>query len=144
MRKDRNRGGEGYQMWEDEVDDVLHQLDDLGVSITISAGNDGEDDPPGPTDAYMPTILASKPNSPLIIVGAVNEFGQLARFSCPGSLTLPITCYAMGKAVNIIDLSVEQKTKQDGTTFSTAIVVSKKPSRTSPSLCTPAAFVLFH
>lgn len=113
-----------YQEWHDEVEKIFHELDDLGVTVVISAGNDGDDDPPGSTDAYMPNILASDPKSPLILAGAVNYMGQLARFSSPGTDKLPITCYAMGKAVKLIDLSIEEETEQDGTTFSAAIVVS--------------------
>lgn len=113
-----------YKEWHDQVEAILRELDSLGVTVVISAGNDGEEDPPGPSDAYMPNILASQPSSPLIIVGAVNYLGQLASFSSPGSARLPTTCYAMGKAIRIVDLSVEEETEQDGTTFSAAIVVS--------------------
>lgn len=127
MREDIPRGSNAYQEWYDQVKEGLRELDDLGVTVVISAGNDGEDDPPGPTDAYMPNRLASRPKSPLIIVGAVNHLGQLARFTSPGTARLPNTCYAMGKAVKIVDLSVEEETEQDGTSFSAAIVVSARP-----------------
>lgn len=124
VQNDKNIGKKGYQHFYDSIAQALEELDSLGAVVTISAGNDGQHDPPGLTDAYIPNILAAQPNSPLIIVGAVNSQGQLARISCPGSARIPINCYAMGKGIKVVDLSVEEVTEQDGTTFSVAIVVS--------------------
>lgn len=116
-----------YQDWFDEVQQLFHNLDGLGVVVAVSAGNDGRDVPPGHTDAYVPNKLAEEPNSPIIIVGAVNNQGQLAMITSPGTATLPITCYAMGEGLELIDLSIEEKSEQHGTTFSAAIVVSLCP-----------------
>lgn len=127
MQKDQSIGRKGCQELYDNIEQSFWELDSLGVVITISAGNDGKHDPPGLTDAYIPNILAAHPNSPLIIVGAVNSRGQLTKISCPGSARLPINCYAMGKGIKVVDLSVEEVTEQEGTTFSVAIVVSTCP-----------------
>lgn len=110
--------------WTDQVHQTFSTLDSLGVVIAISAGNDGNKNPAVSTDSYTPNILAAQQESPLIVVGAVNSKGQLAKITSAGSAAVPITCYAMGKGIKIIDLSVEEVTKQDGTTFSAAIVVS--------------------
>lgn len=110
--------------WTDQVEQALFTLDSLGVVVLISAGNDGKPNPSIFTDSYTPTILAAREDSPLIVVGAVNSDGQLAKITSAESDAVPINCYAMGKGIKIIDLSVEEDTKQDGTTFSAAIVVS--------------------
>lgn len=112
--------------WTDEVEQLFSTLDSLGVVVAISAGNDGKQNPPVLSESYTPNILAAKTDSPLIVVGAANSKGQLARITSAGSTRVPITCYAMGKGVKIVDLAVEQETKQDGTTFSVAIVVGAK------------------
>ncbi|KAJ4394016.1 hypothetical protein N0V93_003233 [Gnomoniopsis smithogilvyi] len=91
---------EGMESWTDQVEQVFSTLDSLGVVVATSAGNDGKE-------------------APSICTGSK---GQLAKITSAGSLAVPITCYAMGKGVKIIDLSVEEDTKQDGTTFSVAIV----------------------
>lgn len=103
-------------------------LDQLGVVFSVAAGNDGKNKPAGESASYTPNILAARPNSPLIIVGAVNSNGQLAMISSAGSPAVPITTYAMGKGIKIVDMSVEREVLQDGTTFSAAIVVSFPPS----------------
>lgn len=110
--------------WTKQVEQALFTLDSLGVVVAISAGNRGNSNPVVLTDSYTPNTLAARENSPLIIVGAVNSTGQLAKLTCAGSAAVPITCYAMGKCIDIIDMSIEENTKQDGTTFSAAIVVS--------------------
>lgn len=112
------------ESWTDQVEEIFATLDGLGVVVATSAGNDGKEDPSASTGSYTPNILAARENSPLVVVGAVNSKGQLAKISSAGSAAVPITCYAMGKGVKVIDLSVEEDTKQDGTTFSVAIVVS--------------------
>lgn len=124
--------GNGFQDWFDGIENALHGLDKLGVVVTVAAGNGGNESPIIPTDAYMPNILSRNPNSPLILVGAVNSQGQLVRFTSPGSTRTPITCYAMGKGIKTIDLSIEQDTLQDGTTFSVAIVVSATIQENQP------------
>lgn len=103
---------------------ALAALDQLGVVVSVSAGNEGKLKPAGLSASYTPNILTARLNSPLIIVGAVNSSGQLAMISSVGSAEVPITTYAMGKGIMIIDLSVDQEVPQDGTTFSAAIVVS--------------------
>lgn len=117
---------EGMEDWTNEVEQALYTLDRLGVVVAISAGNDGKQNPCVLAESYTPNILAAKTNSPLIVVGAVNSKGQLARITSAGSAAVPITCYAMGKGIKIVDLAVEQETKQDGTTLSVAIVVGAK------------------
>lgn len=95
MRKNACRGEEGYMEWHGKIANALDDLDSLGgVLVTVSAGNDGRKKPPGHTDEYMPNILSARHGSPLIITGAVNNHGQLARLSSPGSVNVPITCYA--------------------------------------------------
>ncbi|ROW08717.1 hypothetical protein VPNG_06415 [Cytospora leucostoma] len=126
MRKNACRGEEGYMEWHNKVEKALDELDVYGgVLVTVAAGNDGREKPPGHTDEYMPNILSARHGSPLIITGAVNNYGQLARFSSPGSLNVPITCYAVGKDLLLPDLSIEQKRLQEGTSFSAAIVAGQ-------------------
>lgn len=120
--------------WTDEVEQAFAMLDNLGVVVAISAGNDGEQNPSVLSESYTPNMLAAKADSPLVVVGAVNGKGQLAQITSAGSAALPITCYAMGKGVKIVDLSVEEDTKQDGTTFSVAIVVGANFLIRSPGL----------
>lgn len=110
--------------WTTQVEQALSTLDSLGVVVAISAGNDGKQDPPVSVESYTPNILVAQGSHPLVVVGAVNSNGQLARITSVGSAAVPITCYAMGKGIKVVDLSVEEDTKQDGTTFSAAIVVS--------------------
>ncbi|KUI72205.1 hypothetical protein VM1G_07647 [Cytospora mali] len=96
MRKNVCRGEQGYTEWHDKIAHALDELDILGgVLVTVSAGNDGREKPPGHTDEYMPNILSARHGSPLVITGAVNNQGQLARLSSPGSGKVPITCYAV-------------------------------------------------
>lgn len=96
MRKNSVRGEKGYMEWHHKVEKALDDLDTLGgVLVTVAAGNDGREMPPGHADEYMPNILSARHGSPLIITGAVNNYGQLARLSSPGSLEVPITCYAV-------------------------------------------------
>ena len=95
MRRDTVLGEEGYMEWHLKIENALEDLDRLGgILVTVAAGNDGRERPPGRTDAYMPNILSARHGSPLIVVGAVNNYGQLARLSSPGSLDVPITCFA--------------------------------------------------
>lgn len=96
MRKNVCRGEEGYLEWHGQIANALDELDSLGgVLVTVSAGNDGREKPPGHTDEYMPNILSARHGSPLIITGAVNNRGQLAKLSSPGTGKVPITCYAV-------------------------------------------------
>lgn len=110
--------------WTEDVAQVLALLDQLGVVVSVSAGNEGEEVPAGLTTAWTPNVLAMRPGSPLIIVGAVNSDGQLAQLSSVGSAAVPITTYAMGKGLRLVDMSTDLITAQDGTTFSASIVVS--------------------
>lgn len=112
------------ERWTDQVQQLLSTLDILGVVVATSAGNDGKLDPSVLTDSYTPNVLAAQEHSPIIVVGAVNSKGQLAKFTSAGSAAVPITCYAMGKGIKVVDLSVHEDTKQSGTTYSVAIVVS--------------------
>lgn len=96
MSKNVCRGEEGYMEWHGKVANALDELDSLGgVLVTVSAGNDGREKPPGHTDEYMPNILSARHGSPLIITGAVNNYGQLAKLSSPGTGKVPVTCYAV-------------------------------------------------
>lgn len=127
-----NNDEDAYQDWFDELRQLLHDLDGLGAVVAISAGNDGKQNPVRHTDTYVPNIIAAETESPLIIVGAVNSKGQLAMITTPGTTKLPITCYAMGTGLKLIDLSIEEKFEQHGTTFSAAIVVSLSGRRPPP------------
>lgn len=115
---------EGLESWTEDVAQALDALDNLGVVVSVAAGNEGKLKPAGKSASYTPNILAARANSPLIIVGAVNENGQLAMITSVGSAAVPIHTYAMGKGIMIVDMSVEENVPQDGTTFSAAIVVS--------------------
>ncbi|ROV91004.1 hypothetical protein VSDG_07720 [Cytospora chrysosperma] len=135
MRKNTSRGEEGYMEWHGKVANALDDLDSLGgVLVTVSAGNDGREKPPGRTDEYMPNILSARHGSPLIITGAVNNRGQLAKLSSPGTANVPITCYAVGKDIMLIDLSIDQKRSQEGTSFSAAIVAGQAACAVSDPL----------
>lgn len=119
------------ETWTEEINEVLMTLDKLGVVCSVSAGNAGTEIP---SAEYTPNILVARADSPLIIVGAVNCNGQLAKISSIGSAAVPITTYAMGKDIKIVDLSIEEDTLQDGTTFSAAIVVSTLHAFPFPSV----------
>lgn len=96
MTKNVCRGEQGYMEWHGKVANALDDLDSLGgVLVTVAAGNDGREKPPGRTDDYMPNILSARHGSPLIITGAVNNKGQLAKLSSPGTGKVPITCFAV-------------------------------------------------
>lgn len=87
---------------------VLVQLDQRGVTVVISAGNTGtslgepgdplEDNQPHYTDELLPQALAG-PDSPIIVVGAVTNIGQLFVESTPGKEDCPVALYASGKAI---------------------------------------------
>ncbi|KAL1865327.1 hypothetical protein Daus18300_007217 [Diaporthe australafricana] len=113
MRTDGLGAEQNYKEWYDQVDWALEEIDRLGgVLVSVAAGNEGRQNPPGETGDFMPSVLSQRVGSPLVIVGAVNR----------------------GKDILLPDLSVEQKMLQSGTTFSAAIVAGQAACMLSDSI----------
>lgn len=119
---------------------ALTQLDHLGVTIVMSAGNDGisanpQQDPgfvPRYIDQQFPQNLATA-DSPMLLVGSTNSQGQLSVFSTPGRGNTPVSLYAQGERVNTYDLQLSNRKLKSGTSYSAPIVVCA-PSIQSPEL----------
>lgn len=122
-------------------EDTLKQLDQLGVTVLISAGNAGTyqdptkpNDPPPFADQVFPKNFATA-NSPMLMVGATNKKGQLSSFTSPGRGDNPISLYAQGQDVSSYDLTKPGPQLWSGTSYSTPIVVSAISLEPPTQLC---------
>lgn len=139
-RVDVMRGQFGAR-WETtmrNMKNALLQLDFLGVTVVMAAGNDGvsanpQQDPgfvPRYVDQQFPQNIATA-DSPLLVVGSTNSQGQLSVFSTPGRGNTPVSLYAQGEAVNLYDLQLPNRKLKSGTSYSAPIVV-RAPGLESP------------
>lgn len=74
MSKDGVGAEQRYGAWRGDVEQALDEIDRFGgVTVSVAAGNEGKNSPPGETGDFMPNILARREGSPLVIVGAVTR-----------------------------------------------------------------------
>lgn len=99
---------------------ALERLDGLGVTIVMTAGNDGGT--PRYIDQQFPQGIATA-DSPMILVGATNSKGRLSPFSSPGRGNIPVSLYAQGEGVSTYDLLQSGRKLKYGTSYAAPIVV---------------------
>lgn len=126
----RSRFGAKWEASAARIKTTLEDLDRLGVVVVLSAGNNGvsprpQQDPnfvPRYADQYFPQSLATA-DSPMILVGATNNRGQLSAFTSPGRGTTPVSLYAQGQGVSTYDFLQSEPKLKAGTSYSAPIVV---------------------
>lgn len=126
----RSQFGPRWETTKAQMKTALIQLDHLGVTIVMSAGNDGvsanpQQDPgflPRYIDQQFPQNLATADSS-MLLVGSTNSQGQLSVFSTPGRGNTPVSLYAQGEGVNTYDLQLSNRKLKSGTSYSAPIVV---------------------
>lgn len=99
---------------------ALERLDRLGVTVVLTAGNDGGY--PRYLDQQFPQGIATA-DGPMILVGSTNSKGQLSAFTSPGRGNTPVSVYAQGEAVSTYDLQQSGRKLKYGTSYAAPIVV---------------------
>lgn len=122
--------GNNWEVTKNLMTTALEQLDQLGVTVVLAAGNDGASSNPQQNpnfaplyiDQHFPLALATA-NSPILAVGSTNNKGQLSVFSTPGRGYTPVSLYAQGEGVSTYDLLESGPTLKSGTSYAAPIVV---------------------
>ncbi|KAL2292976.1 hypothetical protein FJTKL_07999 [Diaporthe vaccinii] len=121
--------GNNWEVTKSLMMTALEQLDQLGVTVVLAAGNDGASSNPQQNpnfaplyiDQHFPLALATA-NSPILAVGSTNNKGQLSVFSTPGRGYTPVSLYAQGEGVSTYDLLESRPTLKSGTSYAAPIV----------------------
>lgn len=112
---------------------VMKQLERLGVTVVIAAGNGGSTaSPEQPNeqpnfvpeylDQAFPQAWVTENESP-VLVGATNNKGQLSSWTTPGRGADVVSLYAQGASVKSTDLLSSEPDFRSGTSYSAPIVV---------------------
>jgi subtilisin family serine protease len=101
-----------------KLTETVHEAAQRGISVAISAGNDGIDAcdvfPADAAVSFQETATAA----PIMVVGSTNKYNQISAFSNTGQC---VTVYAPGSDV-LVALPDNKVNLQSGTSFATPLV----------------------
>ncbi|KAL1862840.1 hypothetical protein Daus18300_008337 [Diaporthe australafricana] len=124
--------GSHWDIVHDQFLFAMTQLERLGVTVVIAAGNKGstgDPEQPNQEPSFVPQYLDQEfpqasvtEKEPPILVGATNNKGQLSSFTTPGRQHVVVSLYAQGANVKSTDLLSSEPDFREGTSYSTPIV----------------------